>query len=79
MDTTYVNRENTNIRVIEKANEAKQAHGMGRKKKSKPIKLFSKAHQEGKIKRLIKTINAAPFDPIRYTTFNNDYNIQHRD
>ena len=67
MDTTFVNRQNTNQRVIETANQAIRAAG-GRK----PIELFSAAYQKSKIKRYAKLITETADDPARATTFNNN-------
>ena len=64
LDTTYVNRANTNRHVFEMGNSKIRTQG-GRKE----IKRFSLAYKEAKKRRVARVINAGPNDPQKEITF----------
>jgi hypothetical protein len=67
MQTTFVNRENTNALVLEKANEAFQTRAG-----HKQIQLYSEAYKMQRVKSYVKLLNADQNDPARRTTFTQD-------
>ena len=64
LDTTFVNRSNTNALVEARANEKIKQQGG-----NTCIKKFSLAYKEAKRKRAAKIINASQNDPQRQITF----------
>ena len=73
MDTTYVNRQNTNEQVLEKANRAiQQQHKDNSKRRRKPrrIKPFDEYYRDMKLKRITRTLQARNSDPIKTSTLN---------
>ena len=67
MQTTYVNRANTNAKVIEKANERFNAD-----RQRGELTLFSQAHQKSKIRNYMRLVQAPMEDPARQITFNSN-------
>ena len=72
MDTTYIDRENTNLRVIQEANQ--QIENAGGKKH---IVLFSEAYKIAKIDAFRKLLAADENDPVRKTTLTHE--LKHHD
>ena len=68
--TTFVERGNTNERLLRKANQLAQAEG-----KKYIIKRFSEAYKEAKAKRGIRTLKKTCSDPVKYTTLNSEDGI----
>ena len=56
-------RGNTNEKLLKRANELAQIEW-----KKYEIQLYSKAYEEAKAKRALRTLRQTPSDPIRYTT-----------
>ena len=70
MDTTYINRSNTNQKVINRANE-EIANNEGEPQKNKqPISLYSQVYTKQKILWIQEVIAAPSQDPIKETAFN---------
>ena len=65
-DTTFINRENTNIKIYEEVNkliqeehaQEKQNNPKKKNKKRKQIETFAEAYNKMRIKRIEKTINS---------------------
>jgi hypothetical protein len=67
--TTYVERNNSNSRLLEEANKQLQEEG-----KKKKITTFAEAHRVARIKRLAKIIRSPQNDIIRNTTMTANWN-----
>ena len=65
METTYVNRANSNARVFNEANQKLQAEG-----RTKRIGTFIEAYKKAKRKRAIKILNL-PTSSLHKVTFQN--------
>ena len=70
MKTTFVERANTNERVILKANAALE-HERSRRK----VKTFSEAYKVSRTKRCARLLMQRPSDPTRYSTLQADNQI----
>ena len=66
MQTTFVNRANTNEKVYQEANDRLEQEGV-----KKRLQKFSQAYQKSRMKRFEKLMAAGPEDPARRTTFDN--------
>ena len=67
METTFVNRANTNERVFERANAACRVDATARK-----IRPFSDVYREWKIRLYEQILQLDPEDPVRGATLNED-------
>ena len=65
MKTTFVDRQNTNARVFEKANAALASRRTGKK-----VRLFSEAYRESRMKQCSRVLLRTSSDPIRFSTLN---------
>ena len=64
--TTYVDRENTNTKVLEEATKALNTGGTKRKRE---IELLSETHTKQRITLAGKILRCADNDPRRFTTY----------
>ena len=67
METTYVNRENSNDKVIQTANEKIQQQGG-----NKEIKLFSEVYKDCKLKLYEDILNSDESSPVKQSTMQMD-------
>ena len=65
MATTFIDRENTNEKVLQAANTAIQAQGG----ESKPLQAYSQHYKKRKLAWLEEVIRLEDNDPLKYTTF----------
>ena len=70
MKTTFVERANTNERVLMKANETLENEGSKRQ-----VKVFSEAYKVSRTKRCARLLMQRPSDPTRFTTLQADNHI----
>ena len=70
LKTTFVDRANSNAKVMEKANAALETEGSRRK-----VQMFSKAYIRGRTKRCARLLMQRPSEPTRYTTLQHDNHI----
>ena len=67
MKHTYINRANSNQRIIEIANQRLQEEG-----RKKPFKTFEGAYKDAKTKRAIRTLMKRNSDPSKHIHFYED-------
>jgi hypothetical protein len=67
MQTTFVNRQNTNQKVYETVNNKLEEEGA-----RKPLKQFREMYKEACTKRAARTLKASPSDQARRITFETD-------
>ena len=66
MVTTFIDRTNTNTKVME---EATKAVNVGRAQEHKAVELLSETHTKQRIKLAGKILRCADYDPRRFTTY----------